>query len=124
MVLRWHRKGAPHGGGSLVQGTGQLYNSCFLLDPEQCKNKLQFLPWCEGGRSSQHSPVRGTAAILHSVLMLLLATAQGLQVRRTWIAPQNLLPSSRDVWLEFSLGHLPRLQEPCEPSCPWPECEA
>lgn len=89
----WHRKGVSHWGGSLVQGTGQLYSSWSLLDPGQYRNKLQFLLWHEGrGAASTALPV----AQLPSFTQCWCCWA--------WIAPQNLLPSREDAWLGFSLG--------------------
>lgn len=66
----WHRKGVSHWGGSLVQGMGQLYSSWSLLDPEQNRNKLQFLLWHEG-RGAASTALPGRVAIFHSVLVLL-----------------------------------------------------
>lgn len=98
----WHRKGVSHWGGSLVQGTGQLYSSWSLLDPEQNRNKLQFLLWHEGrGAASTALPV----AELPSFIQCWCCW--------TWIAPQNLLLSRRMPGWGSAWG----LQEPWDPSC-------
>lgn len=66
MALGWHREGVSRRGGSLVRGTGQLYGSWSLLDPEQYKNKLQFLLLQEGGREEQPAQPWIIHSFIHS----------------------------------------------------------